>query len=158
MSAREQGKAAELLTIQTDLTSDSAVDEITKATRAPFGRIDIPVNNAGIGPGSIRPDSWQRPLKFWRRIANGASRDDRCPRPMQPAARDDDPRRHIDQEQPMPRIPVRDEATDGWSEDRRRRSQYACDESFLGPPGPLEHQKNRREDEWERPRTASAPP
>jgi NAD(P)-dependent dehydrogenase (short-subunit alcohol dehydrogenase family) len=23
------------------------------------------VNNAGIGPGSIRPDSWQRPLKFW---------------------------------------------------------------------------------------------
>ena len=80
MSAREQGKAAELLTIQTDLTSDSAVDEITKATRAPFGRIDIPVNNAGIGPGSIRPDSWQRPLKFWRRIANGASQDDRCPR------------------------------------------------------------------------------
>jgi NAD(P)-dependent dehydrogenase (short-subunit alcohol dehydrogenase family) len=23
------------------------------------------VNNAGIGLGSIRPDSWQRPLKFW---------------------------------------------------------------------------------------------
>jgi NAD(P)-dependent dehydrogenase (short-subunit alcohol dehydrogenase family) len=64
-SAREQGKAAELLTVQTDLTNDSAVDEITKATRARFGRIDILVNNAGIGPGSIRPDSWQRPLKFW---------------------------------------------------------------------------------------------
>ncbi len=33
------------------------------------------VNNAGIGPGAIRPDSWQRPLKFseitpdqWRRF------------------------------------------------------------------------------------------
>jgi NAD(P)-dependent dehydrogenase (short-subunit alcohol dehydrogenase family) len=64
-SAREQGKADDLLTIQTDLTNDSAVDEITKATRARFGRIDILVNNAGIGPGSIRPDSWQRPLKFW---------------------------------------------------------------------------------------------
>jgi NAD(P)-dependent dehydrogenase (short-subunit alcohol dehydrogenase family) len=64
-SAREQGKAAELLTIQADLTSDSAADDITKATRARFGRIDILVNNAGIGPGSIRPDSWQRPLKFW---------------------------------------------------------------------------------------------
>src|SRR5713226_2724514 len=64
-SAREQGKAAGLLTIQTDLTNDSAVDEITKATRARFGRIDILVNNAGIGPGSIRPDSRQRPLKFW---------------------------------------------------------------------------------------------
>jgi NAD(P)-dependent dehydrogenase (short-subunit alcohol dehydrogenase family) len=64
-SVREQGKAGELLTIQTDLTSDSAAEEITKAARARFGRIDILVNNAGIGPGSIRPDSWQRPLKFW---------------------------------------------------------------------------------------------
>ena len=64
-SAREQGKAADLLTIQTDLTSDSATEEITKATRDRFGRIDILVNNAGIGPGAIRPDSWQRPLKFW---------------------------------------------------------------------------------------------
>ena len=64
-SAREQGKADDLLTIQTDLTNDSAVEEITKATRSRFGRIDILVNNAGIGPGSIRPDSWQRPLKFW---------------------------------------------------------------------------------------------
>jgi NAD(P)-dependent dehydrogenase (short-subunit alcohol dehydrogenase family) len=64
-SAREQGKAAELLTIQTDLTNDAAPDEITRATRARFGRIDILVNNAGIGPGAIRPDSWQHPLKFW---------------------------------------------------------------------------------------------
>src|SRR5712671_262607 len=64
-SAGEQGKAADLLTIQTDLTNDSAVDEITAAMRARFRRIDILVNNAGIGPGSIRPDSWQRPLKFW---------------------------------------------------------------------------------------------
>jgi NAD(P)-dependent dehydrogenase (short-subunit alcohol dehydrogenase family) len=64
-SAREQGKAAELLTIAADLTDDSAADAITKATRGKFGRIDILVNNAGIGPGAIRPDSWQRPLKFW---------------------------------------------------------------------------------------------
>jgi NAD(P)-dependent dehydrogenase (short-subunit alcohol dehydrogenase family) len=64
-SAREQGKAAELLTIATDLTDDSAADAITKAARGKFGRIDILVNNAGIGPGAIRPDSWQRPLKFW---------------------------------------------------------------------------------------------
>lgn len=64
-SAREQGKAADLLTIQTDLTSDAAPEEITKATQDRFGRVDILVNNAGIGPGAIRPDSWQRPLKFW---------------------------------------------------------------------------------------------
>jgi NAD(P)-dependent dehydrogenase (short-subunit alcohol dehydrogenase family) len=55
--ARDQDKAAELLTIQTDLSSDSAADEITRATRARFGRIDILINNAGIGPGAIRPDN-----------------------------------------------------------------------------------------------------
>jgi len=64
-AAREQGKVADLLTVQTDLTEDSAADAITKATHGKFGRIDILVNNAGIGPGAIRPDSWQRPLKFW---------------------------------------------------------------------------------------------
>jgi NAD(P)-dependent dehydrogenase (short-subunit alcohol dehydrogenase family) len=64
-NANEEGNADDLLTIPTDLTSDSAAEEITKATRDRFGRIDILVNNAGIGPGAIRPDSWQRPLKFW---------------------------------------------------------------------------------------------
>jgi NAD(P)-dependent dehydrogenase (short-subunit alcohol dehydrogenase family) len=64
-SAHERGKVDDLLTIQTDLTSDAATEEITKATRDRFGRVDILVNNAGIGPGAIRPDSWQRPLKFW---------------------------------------------------------------------------------------------
>jgi NAD(P)-dependent dehydrogenase (short-subunit alcohol dehydrogenase family) len=64
-SAREEGKADHLLTLQTDLANDVAAGEITKATRDRFGRIDILVNNAGIGPGAIRPDSWQRPLKFW---------------------------------------------------------------------------------------------
>lgn len=64
-SAREQGKADDLLTIETDLTRQSAAADITNAARARFGKIDILVNNAGIGPGSIRPDSWQRPLKFW---------------------------------------------------------------------------------------------
>ena len=64
-NAKEESNADDLLTIPTDLTSDSAAEEITKATRDRFGRIDILVNNAGIGPGAIRPDSWQRPLKFW---------------------------------------------------------------------------------------------
>ena len=56
-SAREQGKGDDLFTIQTDLASDSAAEEITKATRDRFGRIDILVNNAGIGPGAIRPEA-----------------------------------------------------------------------------------------------------
>ena len=64
-SAREQGKVDNLLTIEADLTRDSAPADITNATRSRFDKIDILVNNAGIGPGSIRPDSWERPLKFW---------------------------------------------------------------------------------------------
>ena len=53
-SAPEQGKAAELLPIEADLTDDAAVEAITKATRARFGHIDVLINNAGIGPGSIQ--------------------------------------------------------------------------------------------------------
>ena len=37
--AREQGTADDLLTIQADLTTDTAAEEITGATRARFGRI-----------------------------------------------------------------------------------------------------------------------
>jgi NAD(P)-dependent dehydrogenase (short-subunit alcohol dehydrogenase family) len=64
-SARDKGVAERLLTIEADLTNDAAIEEITKGTRNRFGRVDVLVNNAGIGPGAIRPDSWQRPLKFW---------------------------------------------------------------------------------------------
>ena len=64
-SARDKGVGTGLLTIQADLTSDAAIDEITKGARDRFERVDILVNNAGIGPGAIRSDSWERPLKFW---------------------------------------------------------------------------------------------
>jgi NAD(P)-dependent dehydrogenase (short-subunit alcohol dehydrogenase family) len=64
-SAGAAGRGDRLSTIVADLGDDAAVGEIVAATRARFGRIDILVNNAGIGPAAIRPDSWQRPLKFW---------------------------------------------------------------------------------------------
>jgi NAD(P)-dependent dehydrogenase (short-subunit alcohol dehydrogenase family) len=51
-SSHGQGKAAEPLTVQADLTSESAADEITKATSTWFRHIEIIVNNAEIGPGS----------------------------------------------------------------------------------------------------------
>jgi NAD(P)-dependent dehydrogenase (short-subunit alcohol dehydrogenase family) len=43
------------------LTGDSAADAITKATRRKFGRIDLLVNNAGIGPGASGPIAAARP-------------------------------------------------------------------------------------------------
>src|SRR2546430_17279810 len=52
-SAREQRKADDLLIIQTDLTSDSAAKEITRATGDRIGRIDIPANKTGISPGAL---------------------------------------------------------------------------------------------------------
>ena len=64
-SAEAEGKADELLTLEIDLAADAAPAEIVHAARARFGHIDILINNAGVGPGFIRPDSWQRPLKFW---------------------------------------------------------------------------------------------
>src|SRR5216683_1774630 len=70
--------------------------------------------------------------------------------------RDDDPRRYIDQEQPMPRIAVRDEAADGWSEGWRQHCQQACNERCSDPPEPLEHQKNRRENERDQSAAAEA--
>ena len=63
--AREQGSEAALLTIEADLTREAAAGEIVAAARGRFGKVDILVNNAGIGQGSLRPDNWQRPLKFW---------------------------------------------------------------------------------------------
>jgi NAD(P)-dependent dehydrogenase (short-subunit alcohol dehydrogenase family) len=59
------GGGDHLLTVPADLTEDSAVAEIVGAARAKFGGVDILVNNAGIGQESIRPDNWQRPIKFW---------------------------------------------------------------------------------------------
>src|SRR5467141_1705708 len=81
-TAREQGKATELLTIQTDLTSDSAADEITRATRARFGRIEILVNNAG---------SAQAPFD---RIAGSAPSSSGRSRPISGAASSRSTRRH----------------------------------------------------------------
>jgi NAD(P)-dependent dehydrogenase (short-subunit alcohol dehydrogenase family) len=63
--AREMGRERSLLTIEADLSLDSGVVDVIVATRRRFGKIDILVNNAGIGQGALRPDNWQRPIRFW---------------------------------------------------------------------------------------------
>jgi NAD(P)-dependent dehydrogenase (short-subunit alcohol dehydrogenase family) len=64
-TAQAEGHQGALLTIQADLISDSAPDEIVVAARARFGQIDILVNNAGIGQGTLRAENWQNPIRFW---------------------------------------------------------------------------------------------
>src|SRR5207244_12803596 len=61
----EQGREANLLTIEADLSRDSAVSDIVQQARGRFGAIDILVNNAGIGQATLRPGNWQQPLRFW---------------------------------------------------------------------------------------------
>ena len=70
--------------------------------------------------------------------------------------RDDDPRRQIDQEQPMPRKAVRNKAADGWSKGRRQHRQQTRNESCPATPEPLEHQKNGRENERDQKAPAEA--
>jgi NAD(P)-dependent dehydrogenase (short-subunit alcohol dehydrogenase family) len=64
-NAREQGKDAALLTIESDLSRDGAAADIVRQARGRFGAIDILVNNAGIGQATLRPGNWQQPLRFW---------------------------------------------------------------------------------------------
>jgi NAD(P)-dependent dehydrogenase (short-subunit alcohol dehydrogenase family) len=64
-AAREQGREANLLAIEADLSRDGAVSEIVQQARGRFGAIDILVNNAGIGQATLRPGNWQQPLRFW---------------------------------------------------------------------------------------------
>jgi NAD(P)-dependent dehydrogenase (short-subunit alcohol dehydrogenase family) len=62
---REQGRDANLLTIEADLSRDAAISDIVGQARGRFGAIDILVNNAGVGQATLRPGNWQQPLRFW---------------------------------------------------------------------------------------------
>jgi NAD(P)-dependent dehydrogenase (short-subunit alcohol dehydrogenase family) len=63
--AQARGHAAALLTIEADLASDSAPAEIVGRARSHFGKIDILINNAGVGQATLRAENWQQPIRFW---------------------------------------------------------------------------------------------
>jgi NAD(P)-dependent dehydrogenase (short-subunit alcohol dehydrogenase family) len=48
-----------------DVRQTAQVDSIVDAAQRAFGGVDVLFNNAGIGTGSIRPDFWENPIKFW---------------------------------------------------------------------------------------------
>jgi NAD(P)-dependent dehydrogenase (short-subunit alcohol dehydrogenase family) len=48
-----------------DQCAPGASDLIVAAALRDLGGLDVLVNNAGIGQGSIRADNWHNPLKFW---------------------------------------------------------------------------------------------
>ena len=60
---RQAGTALEIM--QADLTQEPVFADIVATTLKRFGRVDIVVNNAGIGQGTLRADSWKNPVRFW---------------------------------------------------------------------------------------------
>ena len=51
--------------IAADLARPDSFDNIVAETLAAFGRIDVLVNNAGIGQAAIRADQRGKPIRFW---------------------------------------------------------------------------------------------
>jgi NAD(P)-dependent dehydrogenase (short-subunit alcohol dehydrogenase family) len=56
---------ASITPLTADLASPSSFDKVVSDTMSAFGRIDVLVNNAGIGQAGIRADQRWHPLRFW---------------------------------------------------------------------------------------------
>jgi 3-oxoacyl-[acyl-carrier protein] reductase len=54
-----------LATFAADLSDPEAPAAIVEAANRCFGGVDILINNAGLGPGAIRPDFWKEKIRFW---------------------------------------------------------------------------------------------
>jgi NAD(P)-dependent dehydrogenase (short-subunit alcohol dehydrogenase family) len=61
--------AAPIRTLTADLAQPTAFDSIANTALDAFGRIDVLVNNAGIGQAAIRADQRRDPIRFWHATA-----------------------------------------------------------------------------------------
>ena len=57
--------AGSVLPVPADLAQPEAFDRIVAAALERFGRVDVLVNNAGIGQASVRADQRRNPIRFW---------------------------------------------------------------------------------------------
>jgi NAD(P)-dependent dehydrogenase (short-subunit alcohol dehydrogenase family) len=60
-----EGLAGKFHAFPADLSRAESFDAITQAALRLSGRIDVLVNNAGIGQASIKADQRRRPIRFW---------------------------------------------------------------------------------------------
>ncbi len=65
LAATVQDKAGTMQTIPADLARPDSFDFVVSTVLSRFGRIDVLVNNAGIGQASIKADQRRNPLRFW---------------------------------------------------------------------------------------------
>jgi NAD(P)-dependent dehydrogenase (short-subunit alcohol dehydrogenase family) len=65
LAAEAAGKPGAIRTIHADLADSTSFERIVGAVLETAGRIDVLINNAGIGQASIRPDRHSNPIRFW---------------------------------------------------------------------------------------------
>src|SRR5258705_2923479 len=66
--------AGSVLPMAVDLAQPETFDRIVTAGLEPFRRIDLLVNNAGIGQASVRADQRRNPIRFWEATPDQWSR------------------------------------------------------------------------------------
>ena len=65
LAATVQDRPGAMQAIPADLARPDAFDTIVSAVLSRSGRIDVLVNNAGIGQASIKPDQRSNPIRLW---------------------------------------------------------------------------------------------
>jgi len=68
------GTPGSVLALPADLAQPGAFEGIAAAALERFGRIDVLVNNAGIGQASVRADQRRNPIRFWEAAPDQWSR------------------------------------------------------------------------------------
>jgi NAD(P)-dependent dehydrogenase (short-subunit alcohol dehydrogenase family) len=74
MAPAAGGAPGSVLPLPADLTQPDAFDRIVAAALEKFGRIDVLINNAGIGQASVRADPRRNPIRFWETTPDQWSR------------------------------------------------------------------------------------
>jgi NAD(P)-dependent dehydrogenase (short-subunit alcohol dehydrogenase family) len=59
------GRTGAVLPHAADLAKPDVFEEIVAAALEAFGRVDVLVNNAGIGQASVKADQRRNPIRFW---------------------------------------------------------------------------------------------
>lgn len=65
MATHAQGAPGALHTVAADFAHPDSFAQVAAATLVAFGRIDVLVNNAGIGQFAVRADQRRNPIRFW---------------------------------------------------------------------------------------------
>ncbi|HMD63801.1 MAG TPA: SDR family oxidoreductase [Stellaceae bacterium] len=64
-AAADKGSGGRLQIIRSDLTNLASFETVVSTVLDASGRIDVLVNNAGIGQDSVRADRRRNPIRFW---------------------------------------------------------------------------------------------